>query len=996
MHQEVESYAPSVSSSSVFKEEDDASSLFSNDSDYLMEIGDGSDANETVLPKTDFHSPFYVNVPTPNQSPLSIEYSDGGPDAANSFVREYPTDILLDRFTKWRKILKGIANYLREVSYAQEQFARINYQLKGSVKFPFLTDLEETTNRLVDPLVQKGKKPAASATNLNKVKNIEEDLAHATQSLPDLSLQPGAVDDSSSASSGFMKFGSGSVQDIQVVLKKYHLSLANQQLKMSKELTSIVIPRIDELRKDLQAKIKEIKELHGDFRTNINEHVALTGQLLQKYMASIKFISTHSKSSDALKLKNDQHLKPKHDPYLLKLQLDLQLKRQLLEENYLQEAYINLQSSGMELEKIIFGEIQHTLQRYSTLIDTEARVSINNLCHELHQGILNKPPAVEWDHFVGHHPKCLINWKSTEPIPQPRKLSDIRYPRMKSALAKCIRAGYLLKKSKILKNYNKGYFVLTSNYLHEFKSSNFFKQTQDTTEKKDHGEVQTGHKKRGLTPVMSIPLNESILMESSDNKFALHGMTTFSNQYEKKSTDTGKMISKSTSTIHKILKTGAKVQAHKKGHNHTSLEKKPEIPTTPVATESNKVTTWVFKTVSQSTPEDAKDFKKWVTELKNLTTFNNSMDRAKFIEEKILRAHSRASSLNLIKLNSENSVNSASLSRIALTPVKSSRVDRDNKPHFIQIGQQPLLDPASLRSKVNTPAIDDNGNLIMAMDGRPPSVFSVSALSSPHQSPNQSAASIGANSGSSQGGQTSPQSHQGFAITSNGVTAITHAPAVHKRNVSIHSAPTSGPNSDHSSPNVPISTPGSVLSGGSGGGYFAIPVRATSQSSTPNSVSGDVIHGSHSQASLPRVRLNDQDMAHERSERVGSPTLRGERPGMTSRTSDGQLASRPTSYHNVRKSINSSATSLSSGGESLGNLYLNPRQNNSAHALTSTKTQPIRKHRKNVSFGSLNSLLFSKKAGDVNNNNMTDYFMSGNRIQENDDDTINLNQSLYS
>lgn len=42
----------------------------------------------------------------------------------------------------------------------------------------------------------------------------------------------------------------------------------------------------------------------------------------------------------------------KHDPYLLKLQLDLQLKRQVAEETYLQEAFINLQSSGLQLEKL--------------------------------------------------------------------------------------------------------------------------------------------------------------------------------------------------------------------------------------------------------------------------------------------------------------------------------------------------------------------------------------------------------------------------------------------------------------------------------------------------------------------------------------------------------------------------------------------------------------------------------------------------------------------
>lgn len=221
--------------------------------------------------------------------------------------------------------------YFREAAYSQEQVARINYQLKNAVKFAFLTDLEEGTNKLVDPSVSKlsTKKPQPPPLAVQKVETkCDADVDQSQQ------VQQVMAEAITSASSGFMKFGSGSIQDIQVILKKYHLSLSSQQYKISKEIVAYVIPKLTDLRKDLAAKIKEIKELNGDFKTNIDEHVKITNRLLNKYIASVQFLDEACKSEN----KQSEKLKPKHDPYLLKLQVDLQLKRQLLEENYLQEA----------------------------------------------------------------------------------------------------------------------------------------------------------------------------------------------------------------------------------------------------------------------------------------------------------------------------------------------------------------------------------------------------------------------------------------------------------------------------------------------------------------------------------------------------------------------------------------------------------------------------------------------------------------------------------
>ncbi|QLQ80217.1 hypothetical protein HG537_0D02180 [Torulaspora globosa] len=1064
-----------------FDREDDRLSIHSNDS-YLLEllpessisgnqvpsevssgissaaISSVKGSKDHILPRWDRRSPYYVDVPVPK--PSSIDAGESGTaaesdSAEGKYVREYPTDILVDRFYKWRKVLKGLIAYLREVAYAQEQFGRVNFQLKSAVKFPFLTDLEDGSNRLVDPLASRGPAKKQQPVTLAQKKQQESSVAATgvgENSLNNTENEFQAVrtaeSDDTSASSGFMKFGSGSVQDIQVILKKYHLSLAHQQFKISKEITTTVIPKMEDLRKDLQLKIREIKELHGDFKTNINEHVAITGQLLNKYIASVKFVTNNfsSDGSDHIKLhKKNNQLKPKHDPYLLKLQLDLQLKRQLLEENYLQEAYINLQTSGMELEKIIYSKVQHALQKYCLLIDSEARLMIKNLCRELQQGMLSRPPALEWDHFVSHHPTCLLNWKSNDPVPPARKLSEIIYPQMKSPLAKCIRAGYLSKKSKYLKNYNKGYFVLTSNYLHEFKSSNFFKVTNSSEETKDHQNVSTAAQsstKTSLIPVMSISLNDCVLMEASEHKFVLVGVPTF-NDFQKVSNSTKGSLtsiagtSSPTNEGPKKLKKAAFGKLLKGGKSKQSAPKTAEEQEemkqfyAAARQETNKTVNWVFKPASSNpSEEEIRLFKKWIHDLRNLTSFNNTEERSKFIEERVLKAQTRVKS---IPKGSASTSSMSALGEGSNVDGSSFKKERPGRPKFIQLQNSPAsssaLDISAYRSKVNTPAVDDNGNLITVAERRhiPASLYMTSPITSPRMSPGSDSSSAISlvHQQLHQQSQQAADPQQPQADTSGHNLVMNTAPVVsgvpvgesyrrHHRNTSLtQSLP--GVNVHSISA---INSPKSINSEGSSGGYFAIPVARSndgSEGSTPSyaddrisqsyappngnrglamrSISGGYspqLVNLHSQAPspVPKLRLNDQDVAHSAVDETQTTQV------------DSSLAYNRFKRNQLLGDVPStkSDSTLASGSPS---LYL--RSNNSTNSLGSTasRTHPIRKHKKNVSFSSLNSLMFSKKAANAGGSHMTDQFMSGG-IREDDDDSekdshcLKLNQSIYS
>ncbi|CCF60513.1 hypothetical protein KAFR_0K01590 [Kazachstania africana CBS 2517] len=1066
---------------------DDASSIHSSNSQYLMDALPDNltlkdnvtyshiNTKDYILPKTDEKSPYYVGVPIPNPLPSPGIANESTPsvDASTApsegeseayLVREYPTDILADRFYKWRKILKALIAYLREVAYAQEQFARVNHHLKSSVKFSFLTDIQDGSNKLYDPLLStKNQQPLTRAQQKLKEQEMENGigLLDAENPIFNNTHYKENKNRSSTAASGFMNFGTGSIQDIQVILKKHHLAQANQQFKVSKEIVNSLIPNLENLRKDLQFKIKDIKDLHNDFRTNINAHIKLTGQLLNKYIGSIKYMNTH----DSL-----NNLQPKHDPYLLKLQLDLQLKRQTAEENYLQEAFVNLQTSGLKLEKIVYSKIQNCLQRYSALIDSEARLMIKNVCQELQHGILSKPPAMEWDNFVSHHPLCLINWKSNDPMPNPRKISDIVYPNMKSPIAKCIRAGYFIKKSNFAKEYNKGYFVLTPNFLHEFKTSDFFNMgskntSTSTTNMTDVSSLSVAtpstssstvnlihnphHHKKGnsFIPILSIPLNECQLIDSTADSFTLKGRASF---IEFQRTASGQHHSRSKSTPYKLEQnalpnaSAAKKSTfskllrpvkskHQKKEDLIKKQKEAEIIDTRKQ-ESTNGATWTFKPIQESpTDEEKKHFKKWIQDLNTLTSFSNVNERIKFLDERILKGYHQRSKSAGVRLTASNHTPTSEFNGNASSYFEQNSPMQTNqsggRPHYIQL--QNTNNPSSIelnfRSRINTPAIDDNGNLITMAERRPGplsngSYFSYSPSHSgtytPALSPNYSFNSDGSNNSQSSGQQQYVvNTPAGISITSNGIRQVHSLTNIarHQRNVSL-------PNSLMAMNNnvVSVHSPNSLNSDNSQGGYFAIPLHSGDQQQqqqvSPNLSRITTSHNSSIIVTAPSP--NPEELTKKMTFPLSRTSSRGTTTVGTRHASIGSQNTIPKSPANdqeVKEQLPSlphlkktpstgslPTMTVTDNGTAPSDAPFYQRGNGSATNLTSSRVHTVRKHKKNVSFSSLNSLMFSKK----NNSGFAgNQILHGGGILEADDDgdsgdedkaAIKLNRSIYS
>lgn len=382
-----------------------------------------------------------------------------------------PTEILAQRFASWRNIIASIIVYLKECCSIQDEIVRQHLRLSNCINFPFNNKVESAT------YISNVGVASSSGSSSHDKKHNAGGVGNPNS------------DDYIQLSRLFAPYGSGSVQDLPYVLTQYHQAMCSTAQYASRELSSILIPRLDDLRRDLLVKIKEIKDLQSDFKNSCLKEVSMTKKFLQEFQNSIEQVKYNSNYNK--------------DPFLEKLQLNKQIKKQLHEENFLHEAFINLQTSGKELEKVVVMEIQTALQQYAKLMGQESQLVFDALIAKLDNGFIAKDPNFEWGFYVDES----INKNCFIPMDLPmRQYSKIQYKNQFDPLTFEIQSGFLERRSRYLKSYSRGFYVLTANFLHEFK---------------------TGDRKKDIVPLMSLSLNDCSVEQhskrnSQDYKFVLH------------------------------------------------------------------------------------------------------------------------------------------------------------------------------------------------------------------------------------------------------------------------------------------------------------------------------------------------------------------------------------------------------------------------------------------------------------------------------------------
>ncbi|KAI1130163.1 hypothetical protein F5Y10DRAFT_289968 [Nemania abortiva] len=337
-----------------------------------------------------------------------------------------PTEVLAQRFQAWRKILKDLIAYFREIQNHYEHRSK----------------------------------------SLLKLANVCNNLA----------TPPGFL-----ASDG--------LDDALQILRGYH-KMAILEANKAKEIEGDVILALTGLRNDLNQKMKEIKSLSGDFKNSVEKEMDGT----RKAVKALQEVLGQNELDPSMTT-------GKQDPYLLRLAVDRQVERQLDEENYLHQAYLNLEASGRELESIVVGEIQKSYNAYAGILKREADAGYNTV-DELRSGPVAMPKDREWVNFIQRDSQFV------DPEIPIRTAEHIHYPGQDHFACQEIRAGLLERKSKYLKSYTAGWYVLSPTHLHEFKSAD-----------------KTG------APVMSLYLPEQKLGShsaegGSSSKFILKGRQT--------------------------------------------------------------------------------------------------------------------------------------------------------------------------------------------------------------------------------------------------------------------------------------------------------------------------------------------------------------------------------------------------------------------------------------------------------------------------------------
>ncbi|CAI5760631.1 unnamed protein product [Candida verbasci] len=422
----------------------------------------------------------------------------------NFINHDYPTEIMANRFNAWRSTIKELVNYFKEYSSVQEEIIRQQARLQQAVGSVTRSG----------QLINQSSSSASIRSNSN-----HHHHGNNNSNTP--------KDDYEAISKFFLPVGNGSIQDVPRILFKYHQQNAINGSKTLKEINNIIIPKLEELRKDLLIKIKEINNLQNDFKNNLSKELNETKTLISQYNQSIEI----SNKLDNGSLKNNSthhHLIEnsssssesfKFDPYLVKIKLDRQLKKQLVEENYLYDAYANLQNAGKQLESIVVLEIQNYLSNFLNLVNEENSTFSKFLLPNISNGFLGKESNFEWDAFIERNLPSINNISSINNsnsvvkngtfidlnIPK-RQMNEFLIKNFDSNLNISIREGYLERRSKFLKNYSSAWYVLTCSFIHEFKSND---------------------RKKDPLPVMSLALDSCTVSDHSKDDGKSDGIYKF-------------------------------------------------------------------------------------------------------------------------------------------------------------------------------------------------------------------------------------------------------------------------------------------------------------------------------------------------------------------------------------------------------------------------------------------------------------------------------------
>lgn len=515
---------------------------------------------DSVLPASDPRSPFHVSVPPADAKPVNH---------------------LVAYFKLWKHFIHALIAYLKDLVLAKEFDLNLMVQLIGSIQFPGSRDLAYKTISVIEaaktnpaspgsnthpctPGVRPGLPKQKSQTSYFKNQTFAHKRTNSAQSMmldaasintvsskkpPKQESQPQHPVNTILAAKYAPKsdvlvdptyFPPNSLfHNLSGALVNHHLLIYTAQTKLVKDVQGKLIPRLEHLHRNLGIKIKEIKSsLKNESFANpgVVKEVSKTGAVLNDFITSIRrytgprpLISKGTEEEE-----NDESL---NDPFLIKLSVDHQLKSQLVHENYVYASYVNLQNISRDLLNYVVKDLNAVADRLSKLVSAESvyassvEQGLYNLAYTLRTHL--NSAETEWEFFISNNPNFLNVYKATPTNPRMmmRTLQDIVLPYSSSLHCKCLRCGIMYKKQKVLKLYTSHFYLLTCNYLHEFRLDNMadrIEKISDVSGTKKERKERVQKKKKGKiggivghddTPVKSYNLNNYAIQLKSEKDF---------------------------------------------------------------------------------------------------------------------------------------------------------------------------------------------------------------------------------------------------------------------------------------------------------------------------------------------------------------------------------------------------------------------------------------------------------------------------------------------
>lgn len=125
--------------------------------------------------------------------------------------------------------------------------------------------------------------------------------------------------------SGFLS--ESGIGDAMSILRQYHKQALTESNK-ARSMEEDIIIQLTGLRSDLQQKIREIKNLSGDFKNAVDKETESTRKAARDLQQALGLLETDPDATTG-----------KGDPFIVKLGVDRQIERQIDEENYLHRVW---------------------------------------------------------------------------------------------------------------------------------------------------------------------------------------------------------------------------------------------------------------------------------------------------------------------------------------------------------------------------------------------------------------------------------------------------------------------------------------------------------------------------------------------------------------------------------------------------------------------------------------------------------------------------------